>query len=59
MGPTNDKFVEVRRGLREGEQVLLNPPDILDQSQESGREISPDEDAKEKVKRKKQQGREQ
>ena len=53
LGPTNDKFVEVRRGLQEGERVLLNPPDILDQSQNSGREISPDEDAKGKGKRKK------
>ena len=53
LGATNDKFVEVRKGLKEGEQVLLNPPEIFDGSQKSGREISPDKDAKEKGKRKK------
>ncbi len=31
LGKTNDKFVEIRDGLQEGETVILNPMSIVDQ----------------------------
>jgi len=31
-GEFNDDFIEVRKGLSEGERVLLNPPDIPDET---------------------------
>ena len=34
LGRSNDKFVEIRAGLEAGEQVLLNPVDIWDQTQQ-------------------------
>lgn len=30
IGEFNDEFIEVKKGLKEGERVLLNPPDIPD-----------------------------
>ncbi len=49
LGPTNDKFVEVRAGIKEGEQVLLNSMEIFDQTRKSGREISPEKVAPEEI----------
>jgi HlyD family secretion protein len=34
-GPYNDKFVQIREGLKEGEKVLLNPPRVYDQPQKA------------------------
>jgi RND family efflux transporter MFP subunit len=42
LGLTNDKFVEVREGLEEGDRVVLNPMAIVDESQEKQKAISPD-----------------
>ena len=33
IGEFNDDFIEVKKGLKEGERVLLNPPDIPDSEQ--------------------------
>jgi HlyD family secretion protein len=33
-GPYNDKFIQIIEGLREGDQVLLNPPRVFDQPQD-------------------------
>ena len=30
IGEFNDEFIEVKKGLKEGERVLLNPPEIPD-----------------------------
>ncbi|MEX0938618.1 MAG: efflux RND transporter periplasmic adaptor subunit [Pirellulales bacterium] len=41
LGRTNDKFVQIRTGLQPGEQVVLNPMDLIEKS-ESQRQIAPD-----------------
>ncbi len=41
LGKTNDKFVEVREGLAEGERVVLNPSSLADRNQ-AGQDIAPD-----------------
>lgn len=46
-GRTNDKFVEIKEGLKEGEQVALNPMSIVDESTERENAISPEGDAEE------------
>jgi hypothetical protein len=33
VGEFNDDFIEVKSGLKEGERVLLNPPEIPDSEQ--------------------------
>ncbi len=33
LGRTNDKFVEIRKGLSQGDQVVLNPMAIVDESE--------------------------
>jgi hypothetical protein len=35
LGRTNDKFVEVTRGLQEGDRVVLNPMAIVDETREA------------------------
>jgi hypothetical protein len=35
VGSYNDKFVEVLEGLKDGEKVLLNPPQVYDQPQKA------------------------
>ncbi|HID22947.1 MAG TPA: efflux RND transporter periplasmic adaptor subunit, partial [Planctomycetaceae bacterium] len=43
LGRSNDKFVHVKSGIREGEQVVLNPMAILGEEAESEKEeLSPD-----------------
>lgn len=42
LGLTNDKFVEVRKGLEVGDRVVLNPSAIMDEGERSGTAISPD-----------------
>jgi RND family efflux transporter MFP subunit len=42
LGKTNDKFVEIREGLNEGDQVVLNPMALVDEGQEETEEISPE-----------------
>ena len=45
LGRTNDKFVEVRAGLEEGDRVVLNPMAIMDEESDDGKtEISPEGD---------------
>ena len=39
---TNDKFVEIREGLVEGDRVVLNPMSLVNESQDDGQEISPE-----------------
>jgi len=41
IGEFNDEFIEVKNGVKEGERVLLNPPDIPDESKPS--DIKPPE----------------
>ena len=36
VGKTNDKFVEIRDGIREGERVVLNPAAVMEQHSDSG-----------------------
>ena len=42
LGKTNEQFVEVREGLELGDRVVLNPSAIMDESQSSGIDISPE-----------------
>ncbi len=42
LGRTNDKFVEVRSGLEEGDRAVLNPMVIVDEIGERETAISPD-----------------
>jgi RND family efflux transporter MFP subunit len=42
LGRSNDKFVEIREGLKEGERVVLNPMALADEGLEEGRSIAPD-----------------
>jgi len=44
LGTTNDKFVEVRAGLAEGERIVLNPMAILDETEQQDTDISPEGD---------------
>lgn len=43
LGKTNDKFVEIREGISEGDRVVLNPESIIENnSDKEAKEISPD-----------------
>ncbi len=44
LGKTNEKFVEIREGLEEGDRVVLNPMSLVNKSLGEGKEISPDSD---------------
>ena len=44
IGKTNDKFVEIREGLEEGDRVVLNPTSLVDETQDDGKEIGPESD---------------
>jgi hypothetical protein len=44
LGRTNDKFVEIRSGLTAGEQIVLNPMAILDESEDRKADQAPDEE---------------
>jgi HlyD family secretion protein len=41
LGRTNDRFVQIREGLQPGDQIVLNPMDLIDKT-ESQRAIAPD-----------------
>jgi HlyD family secretion protein len=41
LGKTNDKFVEIREGLNEGDRVVLNPMSVVDEAQNREAAISP------------------
>jgi multidrug efflux pump subunit AcrA (membrane-fusion protein) len=43
LGRTNDKFIEIREGLEEGDRVVLNPMAIVDETKARQSTISPDE----------------
>ena len=45
LGRTNDKFVEIREGLNEGDRVVLNPMAVVDEAEDRQSVISPEEDA--------------
>jgi hypothetical protein len=46
LGRTNDKFIEIRSGLAEGDRVVLNPMALLDESdQEDSEEAADNEDS--------------
>lgn len=47
LGKTNEKFVEIREGLAEGDRVVLNPMSLVDEGQEDGTEIGPESDSDE------------
>jgi len=47
LGRTNDKFVEIREGLAEGDRVVLNPMAIVDEAELRGSSESPDEEPEE------------
>lgn len=51
LGVTNDKFVEIRNGLEEGDRVILNPTSIVDDGTSQGRSIAPDAGAPEPIDR--------
>ena len=44
LGRSNDKFVEIRDGLHEGDEVVLNPTAVTDESSSQKEEtvLSPD-----------------
>jgi len=42
LGRTNDKFVHVTKGLKSGEQIILNPMSIIKESESEKKEIAPD-----------------
>ena len=42
LGQTNDKFVQVCKGLNEGDQLVLNPSAILSEAPDEQRPIGPD-----------------
>jgi RND family efflux transporter MFP subunit len=50
LGGTNDKFVEITEGLKEGDRVVLNPMAIVDESKEGVSETSSGEDLSEPAK---------
>lgn len=41
LGRTNDKFVEIPKGLTEGDRVVLNPMDVVDHTEEASKKPSP------------------
>jgi RND family efflux transporter MFP subunit len=43
LGASNEKFVEVSRGLQEGDRVVLNPTAIIDESSRRETPIGPEE----------------
>ncbi|MBL7039655.1 MAG: efflux RND transporter periplasmic adaptor subunit [Pirellulaceae bacterium] len=47
LGKTNEKFVEIREGLKEGERVVLNPMSLVDEDEGKGNEINPEGDSDE------------
>jgi len=47
LGKTNEKFVEIREGLKEGERVVLNPMSLVDEDEGKGNEIDPEGDSDE------------
>ena len=47
LGRSNDKFVHIRKGLAEGGRVVLNPMAILEDTEETGNDISPEKGAPE------------
>ena len=49
IGKTNEKFVEIREGLEEGDRVVLNPMSLVDEGPDDGQEISPEGDSDEAV----------
>ena len=42
LGQTNDKFVEIREGLKEGDQLVLNPSAVVEEGPEQQQAISPE-----------------
>jgi len=46
LGKTNDKFVEVKAGLAEGDSVVLNPMSLLDEEEEAKKEEEEGEEGK-------------
>ena len=42
LGQTNDKFVEITEGLRDGDRVVLNTAAILGNDSAKRRKIAPD-----------------
>jgi HlyD family secretion protein len=49
LGKTNDKFVEIREGLVEGDRVVLNPMALVQEKKRENIQISPDGGAKEEA----------
>lgn len=47
LGDTNDQFIIVESGLQEGEQVVLNPLDFLDEAQRNALQPKQDDSAEE------------
>jgi len=45
IGKTNDKFVEIREGFKEGDRVVLNPMSLVEGDQAGGKEIGPEGDS--------------
>ena len=43
LGPSNDQFVEVKDGVSEGEEVLLNPRAVLPDAREDGSAAEPED----------------
>jgi HlyD family secretion protein len=44
LGRTNDKFVDVKEGLEEGDRVVLNPMSILEEEEKDQDELSPEDE---------------
>jgi RND family efflux transporter MFP subunit len=42
LGTTNERFVQIRKGLSKGERVVLNPVAIVDEAEDRGQTISPE-----------------
>jgi HlyD family secretion protein len=45
LGRTNDKFIEIREGLNEGDRVVLNPMAIVDEAEDRQAVILPEDDS--------------
>ncbi|MBN2476402.1 MAG: efflux RND transporter periplasmic adaptor subunit [Pirellulales bacterium] len=43
LGRTNDKFVEIRKGIAEGDQVVLNPMSLVEETRQEQTPLSADE----------------
>lgn len=43
LGRTNDKFIEIRDGLREGERVLLNPRAVVEEARQDQNQVDEEE----------------